>query len=32
MVRAFIRSIDVEGKRIVVDVPPGLLDDDFDRE
>ncbi len=28
MVRAFIRSIDVASKMIVVDVPPGLLDDE----
>ncbi len=28
MVRAFIRSIDTPAKRIVVEVPPGLLDDD----
>ena len=27
MVAAFIRSIDIVGKRVVVDVPPGLLDD-----
>lgn len=28
MVRAFIRTIDVDAKEIVVEVPPGLLDDD----
>ena len=28
MVRAFVREIDVAAKRIVVDVPPGLLDDE----
>ncbi len=28
MVRAFLREIDVEHKRIVVDVPKGLLDDE----
>ena len=28
MVKAFIREIDIARKRIVVDVPPGLLDDD----
>lgn len=28
MVKAFVRSIDTAGKRIVVDVPPGLLDDE----
>ncbi len=27
MVHVFIREIDVEAKRIVIDVPPGLLDD-----
>jgi 16S rRNA processing protein RimM len=27
MVRAFIRSIDIAAKRVVVDIPPGLLDD-----
>ena len=27
MVAAFVRSIDIAHKRIVVDVPPGLLDD-----
>ena len=27
MVAAFVRSVDVAGKRIVVDLPPGLLDD-----
>jgi 16S rRNA processing protein RimM len=26
MVRAFIRTIDIDARRIVVDVPPGLLD------
>lgn len=28
MVKAFIRDIDIAARRIVVDVPPGLLDDD----
>ena len=28
MVKAFIREIDIAARRIVVDVPPGLLDDD----
>ncbi len=28
MVKAFIREIDIVARRIVVDVPPGLLDDD----
>lgn len=28
MVKAFIRTIDITTKRITVDVPPGLLDDD----
>jgi 16S rRNA processing protein RimM len=28
MVKAFVRSIDMPNKRIVVDVPPGLLDDE----
>lgn len=28
MVKAFVRSIDVAQKKIVVEVPPGLLDDD----
>jgi 16S rRNA processing protein RimM len=26
LVRAFVRSIDVAARRIVVDVPPGLID------
>ncbi len=32
MVRAFVRSIDLAAKRIVVDVPPGLLDDDSETD
>ncbi len=28
MVAAFIKTIDIANKRITVDVPPGLLDDD----
>jgi 16S rRNA processing protein RimM len=28
MIREFIKLVDISGKRIVVDVPPGLLDDD----
>ncbi|MDE2483096.1 MAG: 16S rRNA processing protein RimM [bacterium] len=31
MVRAFVREIDMAAKRIVVDVPPGLLDDEGER-
>lgn len=31
MVKAFIRSIDIEKKEIVVDVPHGLLDDDSEQ-
>lgn len=30
MVAAFIKSIDMEKKTILVEIPPGLLDDDFD--
>jgi len=29
LVQAFIRSIDTGAKRIVVELPPGLLDDDY---
>lgn len=28
MVDAFVKSVDIEAKAIVVDVPPGLMDDD----
>ncbi len=31
MVHAFIRSIDIAARVIVVDVPRGLLDDDYER-
>jgi 16S rRNA processing protein RimM len=27
LVRALIRAVDVDARRIVVDLPPGLLDD-----
>jgi ribosomal 30S subunit maturation factor RimM len=32
MVRAFVRSVDVAAKRITVDVPRGLLDDDAETD
>lgn len=32
MVGAFIKSIDIAAKKITVEVPPGLLDDDSDTD